>query len=164
MEVSYDVDSDDLAVFAGSPCTHFQQDDEAWENLDPLLNQVVGYVATPETISQRIQQGKFGMDGTYTWLAAESVHWGAKIARDLFPFLEGRGGGEGLQGLIQIKGPRVLDFFFAYPLPFSFVIILQKEQVQMTLWKISKLLDMQQPLHHQLSRVNKDRYLGNGKQ
>ena len=33
MEVPYGVDSDDLAVFAGSPRTHFQQDDEAWENL-----------------------------------------------------------------------------------------------------------------------------------
>ena len=68
MEVPYDVDSDDLAVFAGSPRTHFQQDDEAWENLDSLLNQVIGYVATPETISQRIRQGKFGVDGMYTWL------------------------------------------------------------------------------------------------
>ena len=66
MEVPYDVDSDDLAVFAGSPHAHFQQDDEAWENLDSLLNQVVGYVATPETTSQRIRQGKFGVDGMYT--------------------------------------------------------------------------------------------------
>jgi len=47
----------------------------------------------------------------------------------LFPFLEyfisffsKRGGGEGLQDLIQIKGPRVPDFFFAHPLgsPSSF--------------------------------------------
>ena len=43
-----------------------QQDDEAWENLDSLLNQVIGYVATPETISQRIRQGKFGVDGMHT--------------------------------------------------------------------------------------------------
>ena len=66
MEVPNDIDSDDLAVFAGSPHTHFQQDDEAWENLDSLMNQVVGYVATSETISQRIRQEKFGMDGMYT--------------------------------------------------------------------------------------------------
>ena len=67
MEVPYGIDSDDLAIFAGSPRAHIQQDDEAWENLDPLLNQVVGYGATPETISQRIRRGKFGMDGMYTW-------------------------------------------------------------------------------------------------
>ena len=67
MEVPYGVDSDDLAIFAGSPHAHIQQDDEAWENLDPLLNQVVSYGATPETISQRIRRGKFGMDGMYTW-------------------------------------------------------------------------------------------------
>ena len=39
-----------------------------------------------------------------------------KINTYIFPFLEGRGRGEGLRDLIQIKGPRVLDFFFAYPL------------------------------------------------
>ena len=33
MEVPYGIDSDDLAVFAGSPHTHIQQDDEAWKNL-----------------------------------------------------------------------------------------------------------------------------------
>ena len=33
--------------------------------LDPLLNEVVGYGATPETLSQHIQRGKFGMDGMY---------------------------------------------------------------------------------------------------
>lgn len=67
-EVPYGVDSDDLAVFAGSPRAYIQQDDEAWENIDPLLNQVIGYGATPEIISQRIRRGKFGMDGMYTWL------------------------------------------------------------------------------------------------
>ena len=34
MQVPYSVDSDDLAVFAGTPHAHIQQDDEAWENLD----------------------------------------------------------------------------------------------------------------------------------
>jgi len=53
-EVPYGIDSDDLAVFAGSPRAYIQQDDEAWENLDPLLNQVIGYGATPEIISQHI--------------------------------------------------------------------------------------------------------------
>ena len=67
-EVPYGIDSDGLAVFAGSPRAYIQQDDEAWENLDPLLNQVIGYGAMPETLSQRIQRGKFGMDGIYTWL------------------------------------------------------------------------------------------------
>ena len=67
-EVPDGVDSDDLAIFAGSPRAYIQQDDEAWENLDPLLNQVIGYGATPEIISQRIRRGKFGMDGMYTWL------------------------------------------------------------------------------------------------
>ena len=33
-----------------------------------------------------------------------------------FPFWKVGGGGERLRDLIQIKGPRVLDFFFAYPL------------------------------------------------
>ena len=76
MEVPNSVVSDDLAVFAG---VHIQQDDKAWENLDPLLNQVVGYGATPETISQRIRRGKFGMDGMYIYLA-ESVRRGAKFS------------------------------------------------------------------------------------
>jgi len=67
-EVPYGVDSDDVAIFAGSPRAYIQQADEAWENLDPLLNQVIGYGATPETLSQRIRRGKFGMDGMYTWL------------------------------------------------------------------------------------------------
>ncbi|KIJ95384.1 hypothetical protein K443DRAFT_108865, partial [Laccaria amethystina LaAM-08-1] len=49
VEVPYGIDSDDLAVFAGSLRTHIQQDNEAWESLDPLLNQ-------------------FGMDGMYTWV------------------------------------------------------------------------------------------------
>ena len=60
MEVPYGIDSDDVAVFAGSPHAHIQQDNKAWENLDPLLNQVVGYGATPETISQCIQRGSLG--------------------------------------------------------------------------------------------------------
>ena len=38
------------------------------------------------------------------------------MARDLFPFLEGVGGGEGMRDLIQIKGPRVPGFFFTHPL------------------------------------------------
>ena len=45
-EVPYGADSDDLAIFAGSPRAYTQQDDETWENLDPLLNQVIGYGAT----------------------------------------------------------------------------------------------------------------------
>ena len=67
-EVPYGADSDDLAIFSGSPRAYIQQDDEAWENLDPVLNQVIGYGATPEIISQRIGRGKFGMDGMYSWL------------------------------------------------------------------------------------------------
>jgi hypothetical protein len=67
-EVPYGVDSDDIAIFSGSPRTHIQQDDEAWENLDPLLNRIVGYGVTPEIISQRIRRGKYGMDGMFTWL------------------------------------------------------------------------------------------------
>ena len=35
---------------------------------------------------------------------------------NLFPFLVSGEGGEGLRDLIQIKGPRVPGFFFAYPL------------------------------------------------
>ena len=112
MEVPYGVNSDNVAVFAGSPRAHIQQDDEAWENLDPLLNQVVGYGATPEKISQCIQWGKFGMDGMYTWLKVCIEE--PKLACDLFPFLEGRGG-EGLRDLIQIKGPRILDFLLHTP-------------------------------------------------
>jgi len=45
-EVPYGVDSDDLAIFAGSPRAYIQQDDEAWENIDPMLNQVISYGAT----------------------------------------------------------------------------------------------------------------------
>jgi hypothetical protein len=67
-EVPYGIDSDDLAIFSGSPCAYVQQDNKAWENLDPLLNQVIGYGATPEIISLRIRRRKFGMDGMYTWL------------------------------------------------------------------------------------------------
>ena len=67
-EVPYGADSDDLAIFSGSPRAYIQQDDEAWENLDPVLNQVIGYGATPEIISQHIRRGKFGMDGMYSWL------------------------------------------------------------------------------------------------
>ena len=33
MEVPYGIDSDNLAIFAGSPRAHIQQDDEAWETL-----------------------------------------------------------------------------------------------------------------------------------
>ena len=54
VDVPYGVDSDDLAIFAESPHAHIQQDDEAWESLDPLLNQVIGYSATPKIISQCI--------------------------------------------------------------------------------------------------------------
>ena len=50
-EVPYGADSDDLAIFAGSPRTYIQQDDEAWENIDPLMNQVIRYGATPKIIS-----------------------------------------------------------------------------------------------------------------
>ena len=72
MEVPYGINSDDLAIFAGSPHAHIQQDDKAWEKV--------------------------------------------KKEHDLFPFLEGVGGGEGLRDLIQIKGPRVPGFFFYTPL------------------------------------------------
>ena len=38
------------------------------------------------------------------------------IWHNLFPFLVSGEGGEGLQDFIQIKGPHVPGFFFAYPL------------------------------------------------
>ena len=61
------------------------------------------------------------MEGMYTWLKVCIEE--PKLAHELFPFLEGRGG-EGLRDLIQIKGPRVLDFFFAYPLAPGFLVAL----------------------------------------
>jgi len=46
----------------------------------------------------------------------------------LFPFLVRGGGGRGSTGLIQIKVPRILDFFFAHllilPTAHSFVMLL----------------------------------------
>ena len=54
------------------------------------------------------------MDGMYTWLKVCIEE--PKLARDLFPFLEGRGGGGGSARPYPNKRTSCTRFLFAYPL------------------------------------------------
>ena len=84
VEVPYGIDSNDLAIFAGSPHAHIQQDDKAWEKV--------------------------------------------KKEHDLFPFLEGVGGGGGSARPYPNKRSSCTRIFFYTPLGLTSCIFHPSQQ------------------------------------
>lgn len=75
--------SDELAVFF-TPAKDFVEDgQDAWEEVvNPLLDRVLGFGATADSIRALIRRGPYGMDGVYRYLV--SCVFDLKISAGLF--------------------------------------------------------------------------------
>lgn len=60
--------SDPIAHFSGSPKTLIVDGSDAWECIDPLLNNFLGYGIETNVLSARIRRGPMGIDGLCQWL------------------------------------------------------------------------------------------------
>ncbi|KAJ7598326.1 hypothetical protein C8J56DRAFT_1091577 [Mycena floridula] len=57
-----------MAAFGVDP-TGYDPDEEAWQTLDPILNQFLGYGTTAEIVAGKVRRGLYGLDGLVAHLA-----------------------------------------------------------------------------------------------
>lgn len=62
------VESDPIARFRGSPNDLVPDGEDAWEYLDVVLNNFIGYGMSVEEVIPLIRRGEFGMNGLCNWL------------------------------------------------------------------------------------------------
>ncbi|KAF8150990.1 hypothetical protein B0H34DRAFT_825169 [Crassisporium funariophilum] len=59
--------SDTLAIYAAPPTVDPDNDEGPWRAIDGMLNRVIGFGATPESLKALIRRGHFGIDGLYLY-------------------------------------------------------------------------------------------------
>lgn len=57
-----------FARFSGSPSNDVAAGPDAWEVLDALFNNVIGFGVTPEELANTLCRGPYGIDGLCGWL------------------------------------------------------------------------------------------------
>lgn len=69
-----------LGGFGTSPTKLFPSlmGDDLWEQMDPIINRVIGYGTSPNEISKHLTIGRFGLMGVYNTFAILVQHCGVE--------------------------------------------------------------------------------------